>query len=252
MAAQMSVFPDISTAIIDKRGGRLPLGHADGIQARSVETFQAFGFAPEITAEAYMIVETAFWQPDPANLDHIKRMHRTEDDPYRIAEFPDIRLKSIIQSNHGSILHIPREGGYLFRTYVDLGIVNENDNHAVRTTPLEEIIRRMNEIVAPYSVDVKNVAWWSVYEVGHRVTDRFDEIPTEEVGTRDPHVFISGDACHTHEADSRWRIYEFADKERAALSGTKVAEWAKWMDESQARRDRRVLLEDLHRTEPIL
>ncbi|MDO5048472.1 MAG: FAD-dependent monooxygenase [Actinomycetaceae bacterium] len=307
MAAQMSVFPDIKTAVIDRRADRLPLGHADGIQARSVETFQAFGFASAITDEAYRITETAFWKQDPENPDHIYREKVVEDDPHKISEFPhlivnqarvldyfrefaynspsrlvpnwgwdfvdlevnyddeypvkcrlvgtageqegvervvsakyvlgadgahsrvrksigaqhlgnpqyhawgvmdvladsdfpDIRLKCIVQSNHGSILHIPREGGYLFRSYVDLGVVDEDDNHAIRKTPIEDIIAGMNKIISPYSIDVKNVAWWSVYEVGHRVTDRFDEIPSEEAGTRDPHVFISGDACHTHSA----------------------------------------------------
>ncbi|WP_367618393.1 hypothetical protein [Luteococcus sp.] len=32
---------------------------------------------------------------------------------------------------------------------------------------------------------------------GHRVADRFDDIPVEEAGQRMPHVFIAGDACHT-------------------------------------------------------
>ena len=44
-AAQLSQFPDITTRIVERRGGRLEIGQADGIQARSVETFQAFGFA---------------------------------------------------------------------------------------------------------------------------------------------------------------------------------------------------------------
>jgi phenol 2-monooxygenase len=38
-----------------------------------------------------------------------------------------------------------------------------------------------------------------VYEVGHRVTDKFDDVdPGDE--ERMPHVFICGDACHTHSA----------------------------------------------------
>jgi phenol 2-monooxygenase len=45
---------------------------------------------------------------------------------------------------------------------------------------------------------VKEVAWWSVYEIGQRLCDKFDDVPEEEVGTRSPRVFIAGDACHTH------------------------------------------------------
>jgi phenol 2-monooxygenase len=306
-AAQLSQFPGVTTRIVERRNGRLAIGQADGIQARSVETFQAFGFADRITAEAYRITEMAFWKPDPEDSSKIVRTARTPDDATGISEFPhlivnqarvldyfsevmalsptrmkpdfgyefctleigegdypvtvtlehtggdrqgqkrtvhakyvvgsdgarsavrdtigckpvgdkafhawgvmdvlavtdfpDIRLKCAIQSGSGgSILHIPREGGHLFRMYVDLGEVAENDNGKVRTTSIDQIIAQANEILHPYTLDVKDVAWHSVYEVGHRVTDRFDDVPADQVGTRMPHVFITGDACHTHSA----------------------------------------------------
>jgi phenol 2-monooxygenase len=53
-------------------------------------------------------------------------------------------------------------------------------------------------VLRPYSLDVKEVPWWSVYEIGQRLADRFDDVPEPEVGTRLPRVFIAGDACHTH------------------------------------------------------
>jgi phenol 2-monooxygenase len=116
-------------------------------------------------------------------------------------DFPDIRTKCAIQSHDGgSILLIPREGGYLFRMYVDLGVVPENDNGHIRKTSIETIIAKANAIMNPYTVDVRNVAWHSVYEVGHRLTDRFDDVTPEQLGTRTPRVFITGDACHTHSA----------------------------------------------------
>ena len=52
-AAQLAMFPDVHTRIIERRPRRLEIGQADGIQARSVETFQAFGFASEIIDEAF-------------------------------------------------------------------------------------------------------------------------------------------------------------------------------------------------------
>ena len=64
-AAQLSQFPGVTTRIVERRAGRLEIGQADGIQARSVETFQAFGFAERIIDEAYRITEMAFWKPDP-------------------------------------------------------------------------------------------------------------------------------------------------------------------------------------------
>ena len=55
----------------------------------------------------------------------------------------------------GSILLIPREGGYLFRMYVDLGEVRPDDNGAVRSTTIEQIIAKANEILHPYTLDVQ-------------------------------------------------------------------------------------------------
>ncbi|WP_217133476.1 FAD-binding monooxygenase [Leucobacter chinensis] len=305
-AAQLAQFPGVNTRIIERRPERLAIGQADGIQARSVETFQAFGFAPQIIQEAYRITEMAFWKPDPERPENIVRTAITPDDPTGISEFPhlivnqarvidffadyakhspgrievdygfefvdleidpahdypvavrlritagpstgterivraryvvgadgarsgvrhaiggslqgdqsfhawgvmdvlattdfpDIRKKCAIQSHDGgNILHIPREGNHLFRMYVDLGEVDENDGGQVRNTPLEEVIDRANAIMRPYRLDVKNVAWNSVYEVAHRLTDRFDDAATSPDGT--PRVFLLGDACHTHSA----------------------------------------------------
>ena len=90
LAAQMSQYPEVTTRIIEKREGRLVLGQADGIQPRSVETFQAFGFAERITAEAYNIGWMNFWGPDPENPGHIIRTSRTEDYGYKISEFPHL------------------------------------------------------------------------------------------------------------------------------------------------------------------
>jgi phenol 2-monooxygenase len=299
LAAQMSQYPDVTTRIIEKREGRLVLGQADGIQPRSVETFQAFGFAERIMAEAYNIGWMNFWGPNPERPDEIIRTARTADYAYDICEFPhlivnqarvldyfaeaaadgpgrivpdygveflgltvhedgehpvevtvrqagvervvharyvvgcdgarsgvrqaigrthvggsaahawgvmdvlvntdfpDWRTKCAINSEAGNILHIPREGGYLSRMYIDLGEVAQDDDHRVRQTPVEEIIRKANAILHPYSLDVRQVAWHSVYEVGHRVTDGFDDATGTD---RNPRVFLTGDACHTHSA----------------------------------------------------
>lgn len=84
--------------------------------------------------------------------------------------------------------------------YVDLGVVPEDDARKVRSTSIDEIIDRANAIIAPYSVDVKKVAWHSVYEVGHRLTDAFDDTDETDPASQCPRVFITGDACHTHSA----------------------------------------------------
>ncbi|MFJ9929065.1 MULTISPECIES: FAD-dependent monooxygenase [Streptomyces] len=305
-AAQLSQFPGITTRIVERRAGRLQTGHADGLQARSVETFQAFGFADRLAAEAHHVTEFAFWQPDPDDPARIVRAGRSPDDPKGLSEFPhilvnqarvldyfaefmvnaptrmrpdfgveyvrhevmpgsgvlvtlahstgerageeflvrtkylvgadgahsavrrsigcrfeghsanhawgvldiladtdfpDVRLLSTIQSSTGgNMMVIPREGGHLFRLYVDLGEVSADDARKVRATPVDTVIAKAATILHPYVLDVKKVAWFSVYEVGHRLAEQFDDVPADETGVRMPRVFILGDACHTHSA----------------------------------------------------
>ncbi|MEZ3160728.1 FAD-dependent monooxygenase [Microbacterium sp. BWT-B31] len=115
-------------------------------------------------------------------------------------DFPDWRTKNVIQSaGKGSLLMIPREGGNLVRCYVDLGEVTAGDR-SIRLTTVEQLTAVANSILHPYSIDVRAVAWSSVYEVGQRLTDSFDDVPADDATGRLPHVFIAGDACHTHSA----------------------------------------------------
>ena len=120
-------------------------------------------------------------------------------DMLAVTDFPDIRLKSAIQSaNEGSILIIPREGGYLTRIYVELDQLKDNERIASRNVTLDYVIAAAQRILHPYTLEVKEVPWWSVYEIGQRLCDKFDDVPAKEVDTRAPRVFIVGDACHTH------------------------------------------------------
>ena len=52
LAAQLSVFPDISVRIVERKEGPLELGQADGIACRSMEMFDALGFAERVAKEA--------------------------------------------------------------------------------------------------------------------------------------------------------------------------------------------------------
>jgi len=122
-------------------------------------------------------------------------------DALAVTDFPDIRLKAAIQSaTNGNLLLIPREGGYLVRFYVDLGEVTAENRDSIRQMKVERIIETAQRILHPYSLDVKEVAWFSVYEVGQRLTERFDDAIAANGASREPRVFIAGDACHTHSA----------------------------------------------------
>jgi phenol 2-monooxygenase (NADPH) len=114
-------------------------------------------------------------------------------------DFPDIRCKSFIQSaNDGTIIIIPREGGYLFRLYIELAKLEVGERVASRNISVDELVAKARRIVSPYRLEVKEIPWWSVYEVGQRLTDKFDDVPEAEAASRPPSVFIAGDACHTH------------------------------------------------------
>ena len=120
-------------------------------------------------------------------------------DVLAVTDFPDIRFKVLIQSaNEGSIIIIPREGGYLVRLYVELTKLDIGERVTARNITADDLIAKARRILHPHTLDVKEIAWWSVYEIGQRLTDKFDDVPAADAATRLPRVFIAGDACHTH------------------------------------------------------
>jgi phenol 2-monooxygenase (NADPH) len=120
-------------------------------------------------------------------------------DVLAVSDFPDIRIKSAIQSaNEGSVLIIPREGGYLVRLYVELDKLNANERVSNLNITADHLIAAARRILHPYTLEVKEIAWWSVYEIGQRICDKFDDVPEHQEQTRRPRAFIAGDACHTH------------------------------------------------------
>lgn len=120
-------------------------------------------------------------------------------DVLAVTDFPDVRHKAVIQSaNGGNLLIIPREGGYLARLYVEMDKLGEDERVAQRNITVDQLIAAAQRILHPYTLDVKEVPWWSVYEIGQRICDKYDDVPVAEMPARLPRVFIAGDACHTH------------------------------------------------------
>ena len=97
LAAQLSAFPSISTRIIDLKPGPLEVGQADGVACRSMEMFEAFGFAHRVANEAYHVNETTFWRPrsslgggsNEAGIGRADRIQDVEDD---LSEMPHVIL----------------------------------------------------------------------------------------------------------------------------------------------------------------
>jgi 2-polyprenyl-6-methoxyphenol hydroxylase-like FAD-dependent oxidoreductase len=303
LAAQLAAFPNIKTCITEQKLGPLDIGQADGVACRTLEMFNAFGFAERVLREAYWVNETTFWKPAEAPQEGIVRSGRIKDtepglsefphvilnqarvheffldvmrdsaagiQPYyglrfldvkiatgdskypvtatferlgaqrgsevatvrarymvgcdgarsavrrsigqtlkgdsanqawgvmdvlAVTDFPDVRVKAVINSaEHGTIVLIPREGGYLIRIYVEMDELEAGERVAGRTIGINEVIAATRRVLHPYTLEVKQVAWWSVYEIGQRLCDRFDDVGVQS----EPRVFIAGDACHTH------------------------------------------------------
>jgi phenol 2-monooxygenase (NADPH) len=116
-----------------------------------------------------------------------------------VTDFPDWRKKSFVRSQEEGILMVlPREGGHLVRLYVEMDNLGETERVADRGMNADDIIAKAQRIFSPFKLDVKEVVWSSIYEIGHRLTDKFDDVPEAEMATRSPRVMLAGDACHTH------------------------------------------------------
>lgn len=120
-------------------------------------------------------------------------------DVLAITNFPDVRLKAIIHSaNQGNLLIIPREGGYLIRLYIELDKLNADERIAHRNITSDHLIAAAKRILHPYTIEIKEIVWWSLYEIGQRLCDKFDNVSIDNEDTQIPNGFIVGDACHTH------------------------------------------------------
>jgi len=114
-------------------------------------------------------------------------------------DFPDIRFKAAIQSANGNLLVIPREGGYLVRMYVEMDKLGEDERVADRGIALDHLIAAAQRILQPFTLEVKEVPWWSIYEIGQRICSTYDDSAAAgDSHEQTPRVFIAGDACHTH------------------------------------------------------
>ncbi|KAL3426087.1 FAD binding domain-containing protein [Phlyctema vagabunda] len=104
-------------------------------------------------------------------------------------DFPDLWSKVVIHSEtHGTILCIPRERN-MTRLYIELN-PGMQDVLSSESATQDFVMKRAQEIVAPFTLKWESVEWFSVYKVGQRVANRF----TDEA----ERVFITGDAAHTH------------------------------------------------------
>ncbi|KAK3321382.1 FAD binding domain-containing protein [Cercophora scortea] len=103
-------------------------------------------------------------------------------------DFPDIKMKCTIHSEHGSIMVIPREDN-MVRLYIQIASSTDADWHPRKTATAEEVQASAKKIFAPYTIEWERLEWFSVYPIGQGISDKY---------TLDHRVFLGGDACHTH------------------------------------------------------
>ncbi|KAK4039158.1 hypothetical protein C8A01DRAFT_36921 [Parachaetomium inaequale] len=103
-------------------------------------------------------------------------------------DFPDIKMKCTIHSEHGSIMVIPRENN-MVRLYIQIASSTDPDFNPRKTATTEEVQASAQRILQPYSIEWERVEWYSVYPIGQGISDKY---------TLDHRVFLGGDACHTH------------------------------------------------------
>ncbi|KAF8849456.1 phenol hydroxylase [Acephala macrosclerotiorum] len=90
MAATWMSRCGIKTRIIDKRGTKIFSGQADGLQCRTLEIFDSFGFADRVWKESNHMLEICLWNPDSAG--KIRRSDRIPDTIPFISRFQQVVL----------------------------------------------------------------------------------------------------------------------------------------------------------------
>ncbi|KAI9155313.1 Phenol hydroxylase [Paramyrothecium foliicola] len=103
-------------------------------------------------------------------------------------DFPDIKMKCTIHSEHGSIMVIPRENK-MVRLYIQIASSTDADWDPRKTASESQVQQAAKRILHPYSIEWETVEWYSVYPIGQGIAQKY---------TLDERVFLGGDACHTH------------------------------------------------------
>lgn len=84
-------------------------------------------------------------------------------DVYPRTNFPDIRKKVVLQTSHGNLLIIPREGGSLARFYIQLPAGTK-----AKEVKLEVLQETARKIFRPFTMEFADTYWWSAYPIGAR------------------------------------------------------------------------------------
>jgi 2-polyprenyl-6-methoxyphenol hydroxylase-like FAD-dependent oxidoreductase len=138
LAAQLSVFSDIRTRIVEQKSGPLLLGQPDGVGCRTIEMFEAFGFSERVLKEACWVNETSFWKPNENERGCCGPCWRIQDVEDGLSEFRDVILNQA--RVHDFYLDVmPNSSTRLQPDYsrrlLDLTIAEPNNGYLERLDP---------------------------------------------------------------------------------------------------------------------
>lgn len=172
MAALWLATHGVSFRVLERRGGPLAAGQADGVQCRTVEIFESFGLSDRLLRDSYHVLELAFWGPhrDTA-LDGmggggggggdregagIKRSHFAPDTEPGLSHQPHVILNQA-RINEMMADEMARRGGpaidygcEIKDVTVDAGKVDDPEAHPVTVTTVRDGVEE--RFVAKYAL----------------------------------------------------------------------------------------------------
>jgi phenol 2-monooxygenase len=106
-----------------------------------------------------------------------------------MTNFPDIYRPAFLSGELGTLMIVPRERN-LTRLYVPFNDQDHEEPFDRSSITLERILARAKKFFEPYTLDFKVCEYWSVYQVGQRVSEN-NQHPSNR-------IFLAGDAVHMH------------------------------------------------------
>ncbi|KAL8850998.1 MAG: hypothetical protein Q9221_004081 [Calogaya cf. arnoldii] len=179
MAALWASRYGIKCRIIDRRPTEITKGQADGIQARSLEIFESFGFVERVLRECQVSTEMCFWSPDQSDDGSIKRKERVPECMPGSSEYGQVLLhqgrienffidaikeNSDIQVQKGTV---PEELRFDRSKTEDLGAYPITVK--VRHSPEEDASAPREKIQAKYVIGCDGAHSWTRRQLGFQM-----------------------------------------------------------------------------------
>ncbi|KAM5357876.1 hypothetical protein ACJZ2D_015823 [Fusarium nematophilum] len=134
----------IKFKILERRGGPLEIGQADGVQCRTVEIFESLGISEPLLKESYHVMEVAFWSSDGQGGLH--RTHVVPDTEPGLSHQPHVILNQArineIMTDEIRRLKQDADSGIEYGYQVRGVEVTDNDSYPVKVAAEKDGVTR--------------------------------------------------------------------------------------------------------------